>query len=214
MFKPSKLLKPTFVGRLILGVYLLASYFRQEGWINSLRQMLPVDAIGNAIPWWTYSSIHFLEKRIKSDFLVFEYGSGNSTLWFSQRVSKIISTEHDHAWYDSIKKKFDLVPQIEYLHREESDRKYSMEILNYVDQFDIIVIDGVDRVACAMNALQALKNDGVIIWDNTDRSIYQEGFDFLESKGFKRIDFWGLGPINSYASCTSVLYRQNNCLKI
>ena len=48
----------------------------------------------------------------------------------------------------------------------------------------------------------------------TDRVIYQEGYEFLLTNGFKRLDFWGMGPINPYSWCTSIFYRKENCLEI
>jgi hypothetical protein len=80
--------------------------------------------------------------------------------------------------------------------------------------FDIIVIDGRDRVNCAKNSLGALKEDGVIIWDNSERSKYAEGYAFLKDNGFKRIEFTGIGPVNSFAWSTTVFYRNKNCLAI
>jgi hypothetical protein len=87
-------------------------------------------------------------------------------------------------------------------------------VAGYTNAFDAIVIDGRDRVNCCKNSLGALKAAGVIIWDNSERPDYQEGYDFLINNGFKRIDFGGIGPINPDAWCTSVFYRSNNCLGI
>jgi hypothetical protein len=92
--------------------------------------------------------------------------------------------------------------------------EYQNEILNYNKVFDIIIIDGRERVQCSMNSLNALKENGVIIWDNSDRLKYAKGYNFLLSNGFKRIDFSGLGPINPHAWCTSIFYRVGNCLDI
>ena len=90
------------------------------------------------------------------------------------------------------------------------DREARMS--EFVAEFDCVVIDGRDRVNCARHALGALTAGGVIVWDNSDRDCYQEGFDFLRDHGFRRIDFWGLGPINAYPWCTSIFYRDGNCL--
>ena len=78
--------------------------------------------------------------------------------------------------------------------------------------FDIIVIDGRHRVLCARYALEALKPDGIIVWDNTDRDRYREGYAYLESQGFQRRDFDGMGPINNFAWRTSIFYRPGNFL--
>jgi hypothetical protein len=87
-------------------------------------------------------------------------------------------------------------------------------VLKYRNEFDIVVIDGRDRVSCARNSLGALKPDGVIVWDNADREEYRPGYQFLESNGFRRLDFAGLGPLNAYQSTTAVFYRDSNCLGI
>ena len=191
----------------------LRHYFQEIGWFQSLAKGLPVDREGQALPWFTYPAIAFLNGRIQSTMNVFEYGSGNSTLWWSQKVAKVVSYEHDLDWYNSLKER--LPANVEYRHCNlESGGEYSQSILAYNQAFDIIVIDGRDRVNCAKNVLGALREKGVIIWDNSDREVYQEGYSYLIQKGFKRLDFEGLGPINSFKWCTSVFYRSNNCFDI
>lgn len=145
--------------------------------------------------------------------VVFEFGSGNSTLWWGKKVSKVISYEHDLSWYQSFKNR--LPSNVEYHHCELAyGEEYSKAILDYNNAFDIIIIDGRDRVNCAKNSLGALKDHGVIIWDNSDRESYEEGYSFLIQNDFKRLDFEGHGPINSYGWSTSIFYRNNNCLGI
>lgn len=106
-------------------------------------------------------------------------------------------------------------PKITYKLRDLKSKEYVEEITNYTNEFDIIVLDGRERVQCCLNTLPALKKGGIIIWDNSDRREYEEGYRFLEVNNFKRIDFHGMGPINSRAWCTSVFYKQGeNCLGI
>jgi len=40
------------------------------------------------------------------------------------------------------------------------------------------------------------------------------GQEVLKQDRFRRIDFWGMGPIEAANHCTSVFYRSNNCLGI
>jgi hypothetical protein len=89
-----------------------------------------------------------------------------------------------------------------------------MEITKYVNMFDIVVIDGRDRVNCAKNCTAALRSGGVLVWDNSDRVEYRDGYDFLQAAAFKRIDFWGMGALATRRWCTSVFYRPENCLNI
>ena len=189
----------------------LKAYLSSQGWFNSIQTGMSVDNEGAPIPYYTYSSIHFLATKINCDMKVFEYGSGNSTLWWSQRVTTLVSCEHDPAWFQKCQEK--MPDTVDYrLHEEAKD--YTNTILEFKDTFDVIVIDGRHRVNCAENAVLALKNEGVVVWDNSDRTEYQAGYDYLKEKDFKRFDFWGLGPLNSYQWCTSLFYRTKNCMGI
>lgn len=197
-------------GRQVVLVNTLLPYIEAKGWLRSLDERASIDKEGNPIPWITYPSITFLEQHLKPTMRVFEYGSGNSTKWWSQQVKSVVACEHDKTWYDLLKA--DLPENTEYIFCElEYDGAYCRTAQTYPNQFDLLVIDGRDRVNCARNCLPALKPDGVILWDNSDRDYYQEGYDFLTRNGFKRIDFWGIGPINHFEWSTSVFYRQNNC---
>ena len=173
-----------------------------------------VAADGSPIPWLTYPAIDFLANRITSGMTVFEYGSGNSTFWWSRRVSRLISCEHDKEWYASFQAR--MPANVTYLLRRAKggSTAYVDEITNYRDSIDVLVIDGRQRVQCAYNGLAALRSDGIIVWDNSDREEYQAGFDFLFAHGFKTLDFWGMGALATRRWCTSIFYRPSNCLDI
>lgn len=210
-----KILRTTPPGRLLAGFYLLQkNHLRKSGWNKSVSSGLPVDSEGKELPWFTFGSIYFLGPRLRKEHAVFEYGSGNSTIWFSNKVKNIVSVEHDGRWYGQMKEKFEKYPNIQYLHKDLGTASYQKEILNYANAFDIIVIDGRERVECSLNCVPALKEDGVIIWDNSDRDKYTEGYKFLRANGFRRLDFFGMGPISVHSWCTSVFYRDTNCLAI
>lgn len=189
------------------------SYLNTTGWFESFYVKMPIDKNGEAIPWYTYSSISFLEGRIEKNMSVFEYGSGNSTIWWAKRVENIISCENDAQWFAKMNPL--IQENVEYIHVDSlATDNYEKEIQKHDKKFDVVIIDGRNRVNCAKNSLDSLKNDGVIIWDNSDREKYQEGYKFLLENGFRRLDFTGIGPINAYAWCTSIFYRVNNCLGI
>jgi hypothetical protein len=189
----------------------LSPYLAAVGWFDSVATGRPVDADRQPLPWYTYPCLSFMGERIDGEMRVFEYGSGNSTLWWSQRVASVVACEHDKPWFDEIGTQ--LPENVDYRYCElEYGGEYGRLISGFVAEFDCVVIDGRDRVNCARHSLGALKPGGVIVWDNSDRACYQEGFDFLRDNGFRRIDFWGLGPINAYPWCTSIFYRDGNCL--
>ena len=171
-----------------------------------------MDAAGNPIPWFTYAAIEFLEKRLQKSFRVFEFGSGNSTRWWARRVDFLISCEHDPVWYNKMKS--DLPSGVTYLLETVENGSYARSVRISGTSFHIIVIDGTDRVECARRALDSLLPEGVIVWDNSDREEYRTGYDLLTREGFRRLDFFGLGPINAAGWCTSIFYREHNCLNI
>lgn len=211
----ARLLRTSQAGSKFLAIRSLVNngYLNESGWIRSALAGMPVDGEQRPVPWYTYGSIEFLSRRVKSDMVVFEYGSGNSTLWWSARVARVVSCEHDHQWFELMSSKLAANVDYNFVEMSRGD-DYSKRISRHEGEFDIVVIDGRDRVNCAKNSLPALKASGVILWDNSDRSDYAEGYDFLLGRGFKRLDFWGMGPINNYGWCTSVFYRPANGLEI
>lgn len=186
---------------------------KEDGWFRSVKENRCVDFNGNPLPWLTYPAIEFLGKRVHSNMSVFEYGCGESTYWWAGMVSEVISVEHDEKWYGKIQLK---LPENVTLSHVKLDYggDYCRMVSNYVNRFDIIVIDGRDRIHCAMNSLTALKPDGIIIWDNSDRREYEEGYNFLFKNGFRKIEFVGLSPIWNVKAETGIFYRQNNCMNI
>ena len=186
---------------------------KDDGWFRSYKEKYPVDGDGNPLPWITYPAIEFLKRRVNRDLSVFEYGCGGSTLWWSSRVREVVSVEHDREWFLKMSAK---KPANVSMYQIDLERNgaYSKKIGSFANAFDIIVIDGRDRVNCARNSLGALKRDGVIIWDNSDRSEYQDGYDFLFRHGFKKLEFVGLCPGVNLKTETGIFYKTNNVLSI
>ncbi len=144
---------------------------------------------------------------------VFEYGCGNSTLWWSERVARVFSVEHDRGWYEKVRCKVPGNVSLQFVELEYGG-DYSRAVLTPGVRFDVVVIDGRDRVNAARFSLQALKDDGVIIWDDSDRQDYQDGYRFLEEKGFRKLEFVGFSPIYSLRNETGIFYRERNCFGI
>ena len=57
------------------------------------------------MPWMSQSEIQTIEKYLKPEFTMLEWGSGGSTLYFPKFVRKYYSIEHDMSWYDNISPK-------------------------------------------------------------------------------------------------------------
>ena len=186
-------------------------YLEASGWLNSRRLKMPVDAEERPLPWWTYPIIDFLARRVRPDMRVFEFGSGNSTLWWASRVEHVTAVEHHPRW--AVRMAQAVPDNVSLLHVPlEPDGDYCRTSQRTGGRFDIVVVDGRDRVNCARECLGSLKEDGVIVWDDSQRRRYRPGFRFLGRRGFRQLEFHGHGPMDTLPWETSVFYRDVNCL--
>lgn len=190
----------------------IAGYLRDKGWIQSFYTKQSVDAAGKPLPWLTYPLIDFLAPRLNKSMLIFEFGAGNSTHWFAERVAEVHAVEHEPAWVNLLQQQG--LPDNAQLHLKKLNDGYTTSVADLSLTFDIVLIDGRKRNECTHNALKALKETGIILFDNSDRKDYQEAYTLLAEKGFKRIDFWGISPITPITTCTSIFYREGNVLGI
>lgn len=86
---------------------------------------------------------------------------------------------------------------------------YAMEILTKPPgHFDVVVVDGMARLLTGYVASKTVAQNGFIILDNSDRWQYNGLHKYLIEHGYGRVDFWGPGPINSIAWCTSFFSRR------
>ena len=77
--------------------------FERLGIVESQLRGEPVDAAGHPVPWLSMPALAFLEERMPSGLSVLEYGSGNSTLWWSRRAARVVSVEHDAAFHSRLR---------------------------------------------------------------------------------------------------------------
>jgi len=170
------------------------------------------DQAGDVNPWWCESAVNLTKSKIENnhELRVFEWGAGNSTLFWAKYAKQVVSVESDIDWYQKMKA---IVPNHVRMEYRELiyGGEYSKAILTEKEKFDIIVVDGRDRVGCAQNSVEKLSENGIIIWDNTDRDYYSEGYRYLKEQGFKELKLsgiiWGLPGIRDY---TSFFYRKEN----
>lgn len=173
-----------------------------HGYFRSVVNGAPVAADGEPLPWFTYPAIEYLKQFDFSGKRVFEYGAGNSSLFWAARVREVVAVESDRRWFDRIS---GACPANLLLNLHTDRESYVASISGKGGKFDVIVIDGKWRNACAAFCVAYLNINGMIIVDNSDR--HYKGCDLLREKGFFQIDFSGFSPINRYASTTSVLIK-------
>lgn len=188
-------------------------YLVDMGWFNSFKNKNPLDKYGNPIPWFTFPAVEFLIERLNKEMIVFEFGSGNSTLFFADRVREIYSVEHDTGWFEKVLKS---LPSNSHLHLVESktSQSYLEPIRSENKKYDIIIVDGIFRNECMVESLKHLSENGIIILDDSERKEYLEGVSQVEEKGFKRLNFWGISPGYLYRKATTIFYKPKNCLNI
>ncbi len=188
-------------------------YLCDIGWFNSFQSKMPVDVNGEPIPWVTYSFIDFIEKRIKKSHQIFEFGSGNSTFYYAKRAGRVVSVEHDKLWFDLIYGNKPSNSDMIFCELED-DGKYCRMAGGFDEKFDIIIVDGRDRVNCCKQSVLALTTGGVLVLDDSERTQYQEVGPYMKSLGYKEIAFSGIAPGSFIYKSTSVFYRDANCLDI
>lgn len=196
------------LGRFLVSVGVMLSNFSllafAQGQWRSVRERMAVDAKGAPIPWYTYPAIEYLASFDFTDCEVFEYGSGNSSLYWAGRARRVVSVEDDQAWFEAVSRK--LLPNQVLLHRADA-AGYVGALSEQGRLFDVIVIDGNWRERCVEDASGYLRPGGIIVLDNSDRMIELECGKVLRAQGFIQVDFSGFTPINRYCSTTSMFLK-------
>jgi precorrin-6B methylase 2 len=195
-------------------VTVFLGYLRASGWLRSLRLKKPVGPDGEPVPWYSYPCIHFLQERLgrlNGDLKVFEFGSGNSTIWWAARASTVVAVEDDEQWYSYLNRTLPTNVTYKLAHTAE---EYVGALKAEPVPFDVIVVDGSYRQQCIVEAAGRLTEPGVLIVDNSDWPDLVGPVRQLEVSGFRSIQFYGLGPVNGYPWGTSILYRKDNWLGI
>ncbi|WP_316651798.1 class I SAM-dependent methyltransferase [Ovoidimarina sediminis] len=197
-------------------------------WIRSLFAIYDFEdmkIIG--LPWWTFSGINAVEKFLgqEKSKRVFEWGSGVSTIWLSERSKYVVSVEFDTQWFERISKEIKEKNNIDYRmvqaeahgNVESNKRGFSDKYFDaYVgaisrepEPFDLIVIDGRARERCLEAAIPHLKAGGIILFDDTSRQRYIEA---ISNSGLPAKRFNGLAVSLPYPGSTTLIAREEEVL--
>jgi hypothetical protein len=178
--------------------------------MKSLEKGRPMDTDGIPLPWMNFPVIKLLEERLNRDQLLFEYGCGYSTLFFADRVKSVESVEHDEKWYNTI---LTHIPKNVHLEFKELDidGEYCRMIRKIKSQYNVVIVDGRDRVNCIKQSMSAVSKNGVILLDDSQRERYGEAFSIAESHGYKALNLEGLKPTGTGVDRTTVFYGEGNC---
>lgn len=190
--------------RLLLA-FMHNGYLVETGWLKNFPNKSPIDKDGRPIPWTSYSFIPFINDHLTNEMDVFEFGSGNSTIYYAARAKHVYTIEHDKDWHDRLK---NTLPSNTSLYYSELKEEYEQSIELPGIKFDIIIVDGRRRNNCIKEAVNYIKKEGIIILDDSEREAYKEGVDFLLGKGYKKIDFWGISHRYFHNKATTIFFKQ------
>jgi len=174
--------------------------------MESVYDHLLTDEDSNHLPWFTYPAIQYLKQLDLSNSTIFEWGSGNSSIFFSRRCKQITSIENDHEWFLFATENKNENQEILYL-TDENAYTTSMD-----KNYDIAIVDGSHRNQCVEKSIEFLSQCKLIILDNSNWHV--KSCNFLREKtNFIQIDFHGMGPINDYAWTTSLFFNRDFDIK-
>ncbi|MDF1524991.1 MAG: hypothetical protein P1S59_01805 [bacterium] len=215
-------------GRIVSHLRDAFRYYRP--WKNSFTH--EGSPLVHRIPWLPFACQDFIGRSIGPESVVFEFGSGGSTLYFLGRVKHLVSVEHDEDWYATVKSLLD--------EEEISNGEYYLEVpspdpvrsdtdpcpLGYEDggypgmtfydyaskidayedsSFDLVVVDGRARNACLWHARGKLKPGGYLVLDNAEREGYRPGMKLIEK--WPSREFFGILPyVRGF--CKTVIWKK------
>lgn len=197
------------VGTAVLGP---VRWAQRTGFARSALAGKAMDAAGQPVPWYNLTLIDFLNTIDFSNDSVLEFGSGQSTLWWSSKAASVTAVEESAEWFSYVRDSLAGRPNAE-VHLETDLELHAKLPLTWQRLYDVVVIDGGDRLACTVSCLEVVKPDGLIVVDNS------EGFwggdldgtypilEVLDEHGWMRIDFSGYVPGVLTTGTTSLFFR-------
>ncbi len=189
--------------------FLTPIYFAHDtGHFRSSLRSKAVDRTGLPIPWYTYPAIQILKTKSFTNRRILEFGAGQSTIWWARQAESVVSFEGDAGWYAYIRPS---LPPNASVYLVDDPLSNFEELVPAGSQFDVIIVDGLDRLIAAQKSVKLLAKDGLLILDNSEGFWGTPGtypiLDLLRTAGFARVDLYGFSPGNLLQHCTSFFYK-------
>lgn len=195
-------------------------------WLRSFRDEQTLTR--KSLPWLSYPAISFLQKNVRPEFQIFEFGSGASTLFFANHCQQVYTVEHDTIWAQKVRQSLQastmhncklrcIAGMVEvdnsrrslYGSASEGWTTYTFE--NYVKAidehpdktFDLVLVDGRARSACVLHAIKKVRPGGILVLDNSERPQYQTAISEVPRE-WARFDFPGPSARADFFSRTTI----------
>ncbi|MEB3343448.1 sulfotransferase domain-containing protein [Okeania sp.] len=134
-------------------------------------------------PLLTRKAVEFIKNFFpqKPDAKVLEFGSGASTIWLSKLTKNLTSIEHDGRWFQQVKNQIETQTDCNPVDFKLLPRPYHTICEKFPEaSFDLIIVDGRDRMKCFEASIKLLKPGGIIVLDDAQRQKYQQAQDLLK----------------------------------
>jgi len=141
-----------------------------------------------AEPWLCPEAIEFLE-RIVTGARVFEFGMGGSTPWLAERALALVSVDHSSTWYDRVKDKIVALGELaaEWTLVLCEDLAHYPATIHQHGWFDVVIVDGRERVLCVTAAVLHVVVGGWLVLDDSERKGYSSIVKTLKQLGWQEI---------------------------
>jgi len=150
---------------------------------------------GDIMPWFTKPFLDQLQQTDLSKMNVFEWGTGWGTIWFAKKCRTVYSVDTEYEWSKAVWTEL----ETRTANRGHGYGDYSLAVRKhpayamaglFVD-FNIVIIDGENRVECALECYKYLSPGSLVILDNSERvQEYREIFAlFDDEQKWPRFDF-------------------------
>jgi hypothetical protein len=189
-------------------------------WFSSFH--LGRSLVGEAKPWIPFAATNWLDHYLNRNRKVFEWGSGGSTIFLSERAAQVFSIEHDKKWYTVVSKALaqhgitncsyqlheprPVVRTSSALDEQQSSRFIyddyyaGTTVHEYVEaidvhpdhSFDLVLVDGRVRTECIQHALSKIRVGGHLMLDNSNNADTADMVRKLHS--YPHTEFRGIAP--------------------
>ncbi len=130
-------------------------------------------------PWWTDKAIEAVDGYLQSRpaGVVFEWGSGGSTLWLEARSLALRTVEHDPEWAKKVEAELSDLGRV-IVHPLGSDYVKAIEGRRG-EIYDLVAIDGRMRVECVVRGAPYVRHGGMLLLDDNQRERYAKAREYL-----------------------------------
>ena len=176
-------------------------------------------ALKDSEPWITTGALAYLDRHLSRKGIVFEWGSGGSTIYYAKNSLHVTSVEHDSEWHEKVLERLkhcsmsnvksllkppkphvvesarDPATPTDYSSADETYscfefQEYAASINSNNHMYELISVDGRARPSCIAHAVRHVAVGGFLLLDNSDRDYYLQHLPAALT-AWNRIDFPG-----------------------